>query len=125
MVKGCALKLSHPSVRPGFRNSCPLALLRHSLLRLLNLYRFKLAYLKTGPALDAFSLIQEVGLLFFACNCLCRTNFKAGATTRAGLGIDAEGDEILTRLGRASLLLDMGLVFISKIADGGKHGIRG
>ena len=32
MVKGCALKLSHPSVRPGFRNSCPLALLRHSLL---------------------------------------------------------------------------------------------
>ena len=27
------LKLSHPSVRPGFRNFCPLAQLRHSLLR--------------------------------------------------------------------------------------------
>ena len=33
IVKGCALKLSHPSVRPGFRNFCPLAQLRHSLLR--------------------------------------------------------------------------------------------
>ena len=84
-----------------------------------SLDRLKFTRLDTGPATNAFLNIDDSRRLFLPCDCLHRARLLAKAAHLALFGIDPKFYETRADQGRASLLLDMGLIFISKIADRG------
>ena len=61
--------------------------------------------------------------MLFTVNGFRRTFPLADEACRAQLRIDPVSDEILTDLGRAAFFLDVGLVFVPEISEGGENGI--
>ena len=81
--------------------------------------------LDTGSATNALLHIDGGGCLFLPGDRVHRTGLLAEATHLTLFRINPKFNETRTDQGRAFFLLNVGHIFISKIADRGEHGIRG
>src|ERR1035437_8145705 len=85
----------------------------------------ELAHLTAGVALDAAGEVDHVRLLALSADHACGALLGAEDAAGAGLGVDVVRDERLALAGRAALLVDVRLVLVAEVADGGEHGVGG
>ena len=81
----------------------------------------ELADLAAGVALDAVGDVDDVRLLLLAADAARGALLGAERAAGAGLGVDVVGDQRLALAGRAALLVDVRLVLLAEVLDGGEH----
>ena len=87
--------------------------------------RPKLTGLDTGSTTDALFQVNDGRCFFLPSDCFRWACLLTEATHLTLLRIDPKFYETRTNQSRASFLLNVGLIFISKIPNRRKHGIRG
>ena len=86
--------------------------------------RPELTRLDARPAPDALFQVNGGRCFFLPGDCLHRTCLLAESEHLALIRIDSKLDQLHTDQGRASLVVNVCLVFISKVANRGKNRIR-
>src|SRR4030042_2189930 len=78
-----------------------------------------------GAAFDALVLVDLVYLLALPGDGVGGAGLEAGRAARALVGQDIEADQLLTGLGRALALQDVGPVLLGEVFHGGEHRVGG
>lgn len=86
-------------------------------------YCFFLTQTTTNAALDAVIRIYYMGSLFFSGDSLFRAFYSTQGATVAKSRVNEIFEKIPAHAGRTFLIKYMGLVFISKVAQGTEHRI--
>jgi hypothetical protein len=85
---------------------------------LFNKNRIEFTFLHAGAAFDALFLVNQVGLLTFACNGVDRTIPGTECTTDAVFRVDDVLHQGFATTGTAFFIADMFQVFMVKIGHG-------
>jgi soluble lytic murein transglycosylase-like protein len=87
--------------------------------------KFWRTHIKAGTTLYAFLLVYHVNLVFASLDGFRGAISKANHTGLTVLRIYVVGYELFAGQGRASLLFDVGLIFVPEVAKSGKYWVGG